>query len=557
MGYVNKQKTGLKGRLSICILYAFLTACGASLPDRSNNAKHLEATESTGSSEEIPAILDQPGIPVESDAETEPPALYSITAQDLPVRELLFTVARDAGINIDVHPEVRGSVSINAVNQTLPQILDRIARQADIRWSIDYNGNLLIEQDRPYWDTYEIDYVNVNRESTSNSGIANTLGGSDTGGSSSSSISQTSSNNFWQTLHENLIVLVFEQPETPEGTSAPAQQATTGAAGVNQDVIINAESGVIAVRAGADKHAEVRSFINYVKTRALQQVMIEATVVEVALSDQYQAGVDWETIAGQSDNFVFQQNSLGGNLTASPTNILTYQGSSNIAGTVRALSQFGNSQVLSSPKIMALNNQSAMLRVVDNRVFFTIEVEPAPLNANGLPTGQATYESTINTVPVGFSMVVTPQVGANDQVTLNVRPTISRITGFVYDPNPVLAQEGIVNQIPEIQIQELESVLKVFSGQTAVLGGLMQDSLQTQTDGLPAISRVPILGNLFSYRDDSATKTELVIFIRPVVVRQPSIDADLSDYKQFLPTDQGSSLNNSTQFQSNFWNSDR
>ncbi|MFX4226726.1 MAG: type II secretion system protein GspD [Porticoccaceae bacterium] len=201
-----------------------------------------------------------------------------------------------------------------------------------------------------------------------------------------------------------------------------------------------------------------------------------------------------------------------------------------------------------------MNNQSAMLRVVDNRVYFTIEVEPAPLNANGIPTGQATYESTINTVPVGFSMVVTPQVGENDQVTLNVRPTISRIAGFVNDPNPVLAQEGIVNQIPEIQIQEVESVLKVFSGQTAVLGGLMQDSLQTQTDGLPAISRVPILGNLFSYRDDSATKTELVIFIRPVVVRQPSIEADLSDYKKFLPTDQGSSLNNSTQFKSDFWN---
>ncbi|MEQ9208546.1 MAG: hypothetical protein RLN96_01710 [Pseudomonadales bacterium] len=524
------------------------------MPDRSSDGKHIEASEATSSSEEIPEILDQPGVPIEPEEEAEPPALYSITAQDLPARELLFTVARDAGINIDVHPEVRGNVSINAVNQTLPQILDRISRQADIRWSIDYNGNLLIERDRPYWDTYRVDYVNVDRESTSNSGIANTLGSGGTGGSSSSSISQTSSNNFWQSLQENLVTLVFERPETADGSAAPAQQAAGNTQGVNQDVIVNAESGVIAVRASAEKHAEVRSFINYVKTRALQQVMIEATVVEVALSDQYQAGVDWETIAGQSDNFVFQQSNLGGNLTASPTNILTYQGSSNIAGTVRALSQFGNSQVLSSPKVMALNNQSAMLRVVDNRVYFTIEVEPAPLNANGIPTGQATYESTINTVPVGFSMVVTPQVGENDQVTLNVRPTISRIAGFVNDPNPVLAQEGIVNQIPEIQIQEVESVLKVFSGQTAVLGGLMQDSLQTQTDGLPAISRVPILGNLFSYRDDSATKTELVIFIRPVVVRQPSIEADLSDYKKFLPTDQGSSLNNSTQFKSDFWN---
>ncbi len=552
MRYLNKPKTKLKDRLAICLLFAFLGACGATLPDRSNQGKHLEAGNEATNAGEIPEIVDPPGVPAESSGDEEPPALYSITAQDLPVRELLFTVARDAGINVDVHPEVEGSISINAVNQTLPQILDRIARQADIRWSIDYNGNLLVEQDRPYWDTYRIDYVNVNRESTSDSGIANTLGDSGTGGSSSSSISQTSSNNFWETLRENLITLVTELSETEGGTAAPAQNANAQA-GMNQNVIINAESGVIAIRASAEKHAEVRSFINFVKTRSLQQVLIEATVVEVALNDQYQAGVDWETIAGQSDNFVFQQNALSGNLSAAPTNILTYQGSSNIAGTVRALSQFGNSQVLSSPKVMALNNQSAMLRVVDNRVFFTIEVEPAPLNANGLPTGQATYESTINTVPVGFSMLVTPQVGENDQVTLNVRPTISRIAGFVNDPNPVLAEEGIINQIPEIQIQEVESVLKVFSGQTALLGGLMQDSLQTQTDGLPAISRVPILGNLFSFRDDRASKTELVIFIRPVVVRQPSVDADLSDYRELLPKNQGSNLNSSSQFKSDFW----
>jgi general secretion pathway protein D len=318
MGYLNKPKTKLKDRLAICILCAFLGACGATLPDRSQQGKHLEAGNEAPNAGEIPEIVDPPGVPAESAGDEEPPALYSITAQDLPVRELLFTVARDAGINVDVHPEVEGSISINAVNQTLPQILDRIARQADIRWSIDYNGNLLVEQDRPYWDTYRIDYVNVNRQSTSDSGIANTLGDSGTGGSSSSSISQTSSNNFWETLRENLITLVTELSETEGGVAAPAQNANAQA-GMNQNVIINAESGVIAIRASAEKHAEVRSFINFVKTRSLQQVLIEATVVEVALNDQYQAGVDWETIAGQSDNFVFQQNALSGNLSAAPT----------------------------------------------------------------------------------------------------------------------------------------------------------------------------------------------------------------------------------------------
>jgi general secretion pathway protein D len=106
---------------------------------------------------------------------------------------------------------------------------------------------------------------------------------------------------------------------------------------------------------------------------------------------------------------------------------------------------------------------------------------------------------------------------------------------FVNDPNPILAESGVINAIPEIQIREIESILKVYSGQVAVLGGLMQDTLENNTAGLPIASRLPGIRNLFSYRNDTATKTELIVFIRPVVVRQPSIDADLEQFSEFLP----------------------
>jgi general secretion pathway protein D len=118
---------------------------------------------------------------------------------------------------------------------------------------------------------------------------------------------------------------------------------------------------------------------------------------------------------------------------------------------------------------------------------------------------------------------------------LSVRPTISRILGFVADPNPALASAGVESLIPEIQINEMESVLKVYNGQIAILGGLMQDSMEKNTSGLPGLSRLPGIGGLFSYRNDTARKTELIVFIRPVVVRQPSIDGDLSAYRSFLP----------------------
>jgi general secretion pathway protein D len=106
---------------------------------------------------------------------------------------------------------------------------------------------------------------------------------------------------------------------------------------------------------------------------------------------------------------------------------------------------------------------------------------------------------------------------------------------YVDDPNPILEAAGVTNRIPEIQVREFESILKVFNGQVAILGGLMQDSLQSNVDGTPGLSRLPGIRNFFSYRSEKATKTELIIFIRPVVVRQPSLNGDLSDYQQYLP----------------------
>lgn len=551
-----KSADFFKQSLIALLLGVFLVGCGATLPAKQEieTGRHIEPSKPTAP-EQIPEIVEQ--VPVDQSTPQSTPDLYSVVAQDLPVRELLFTIARDAAINIDVHPDVSGRVSLNAIDQTLPQILNRITRQTQVRWSYDYNGNLLIEQDSPYWNTYRVDYVNVSRSSSTAAEISTSIvsvggGAGAEGNNSSVTITQNSVNNFWEVLVENLEDMVADglTSEQANNTAQTTNDDSSGEAAAQEEaklVIANAQSGVIAIKATDAKHKEVNAFLNFVKSRSLRQVLIEATVVEVALNDRYQAGVDWSGIDG-NDSFV--QNLTGGNLTDAPVSLLTINGS-DVSATVKMLSQFGNSKILSSPKIMALNNQPAMLRVVDNKVYFTIEVEPTTIS-DGVVI-PATYSSTINTVPVGFSMTVTPQVGDNDQVTLNVRPTISRIVQFVNDPNPVLAQEGVVNAIPEIQIREMESVLKVYSGQTAVLGGLMQDSLDTNTDGIPAMSRIPILGNLFSYRDDTASKTELIIFIRPVVIHQPSVNADLQQYKQFLPVGGASNLKSSSAFNSDFW----
>lgn len=501
-----------------------LVSCGTTLPEENAPLRHILATPETDNSN-IPSVVGS-AVHLPEPSLQAAPELFSVVVQDVAVRELLFALARDADINIDVHPGVLGIVSLNAIDQTLPQILDRIGRQVDIRWQMDQTNGLMVELDTPFLRTYRVDYVNVSRESSTGFSISTALssvGGGD-GGTANNSVAnlqQTSSNNFWPTLTANLRAILGEESESE-----------------TSNIISNPESSVITIRATSRQHREIQQFLDFVKIRSLYQVMIEATVVEVTLNDQFQSGVDWATLSRDNGQVDFLQAVSGLNLSSAPASLLTIDksaGPDGVSVTMKMLSQFGDIRVLSSPKLMALNNQPAMLRVVDNKVYFTVDVQAGtPATANG-PGTPAVYTSEVNTVPVGFVMSVTPQISENDQVTLNVRPTISRIVRYVNDPNPALAENNIVNGIPEIQIREMESILKVYSGQIAVLGGLMQDSIDSGTAGLPGLSRIPGLGGLFSYKSEVASKTELIVFIRPVVIKEPSLDGDLRQYRDFLP----------------------
>jgi MSHA biogenesis protein MshL len=119
-------------------------------------------------------------------------------------------------------------------------------------------------------------------------------------------------------------------------------------------------------------------------------------------------------------------------------------------------------------------------------------------------------------------------------VILNLRPTISRITGYATDPNPALVANNVINRIPEVQTREMESILRVQSGGVAILGGLMQDYRNNLSDEVPLANRLPVLGNLFKYRDDTSKKSELVIFLRPTVVTDASLDGDYRRFRGML-----------------------
>ena len=199
---------------------------------------------------------------------------------------------------------------------------------------------------------------------------------------------------------------------------------------------------------------------------AKRQVLIEATIAEVQLNNQYQRGIDWQRLRGLS-GFSFAQAS-GTTPAGINTNAFTVGFGSgpgfNISGTIKLLESFGDVRVLSSPKVSVLNNQTAVLKVVDNLVYFTVQANTvSQANAPAITT----FTTTVNSVPVGFLMAVVPQISENDTVLLNVRPTISRKLTDVADPNPSLANPcgvgvancatpSIASLIPVIQTREME-----------------------------------------------------------------------------------------------------
>jgi len=272
-----------------------------------------------------------------------------------------------------------------------------------------------------------------------------------------------------------------------------------------------------------------------VERGAQRQVLIEATIVEVQLANAYQGGVDWSRVS-QSGGLAFQSSLIGPRLSSAPFFALFYNQNNQRAGdvqlTVRLLEQFGDTRVLSSPKLMALNNQTALLKVVDNIVYFEVQAQTSQAQTTALTT----FNTTPKTVAVGVVMGVTPQISEDGRVSLTVRPTISRVTRFVNDPNPQLASAGVTNPVPQVQTREMESVLQVNNGQTVVLGGLMQDDVQRSRDQVPFVGNAPNLGDLFALRTEKVTKSELVIFLKTTIVSNPSLNSDeLKFFQRFLP----------------------
>jgi general secretion pathway protein D len=588
------------GFLSATLLALALAACQAPTPQQPL-AGHLSSETSLPQARgDIPAPVQQT-LAVPKPRSTPKTETYSVVVNNVQVKDLLFALARDAKVNVDIHPGITGVVSLNAINQTLPQLLTRISKQLDMRFELD-GPNLSVMPDSPFLKHYKVDYVNMARNvtgtvsintqiATSVPGAGGTGGGGGTpvaagGNTSKTEITNTSKNLFWEQLEKNIKDILHETDKVfPEGSSETVveqanSQTSTGAAALPQgggqraaqaiasalqtnpvpgsssqatgnslvrrstfreaaSVIMNPESGVITVRATSRQHEKIQEFIDRVIVSSRRQVLIEATIIEVQLGEGYQQGIQWERLRKDgSTKFSITPATVNSNVgtAVSPFTISFSQlgGAFDIAGMVDLLQSYGTAKVLSSPRLSVLNNQTALLKVVENYTYFFVKSDIVPASVVGAQPTTATT-TTPQTVSVGLVMTVTPQVSDSGTVILNVRPSISSITELKADPNPELARAGVQNLVPQIATREIESIMRVNSGEIAVLGGLMKDGVDWKTGRIPIAGQIPLIGELFNTRNNSATKSELVIFLRPVIIKDPSLNGDFAAYRAQLP----------------------
>lgn len=592
---------------------ALLAGCAVAPPPASTQHIGMAEPARAPSAPAALRVARLPALPAPPQPQTQQ-ELLSVVVSEVPVKTLLFALARDNRLNVDIHPSIAGQVTLNATDQTLPQLMDRIAQQADLRYEMTGN-TVRLQRDTPYLAHYAVDYVNLKRQASSQTSVSSQINSGTAAGSSSASISNAADNQFWDTLINNACLIVgaanleFKQKDdvaqkqdrdrerddrlriamelsraapggapgaatstpyvtnagTPEllkqvlapkdgadkvdcGSGSSATSGSSASSSAN-NIVVNRETGQLSAYTTSRGHEQFRQFLDRVSASARRQVLIEATIVEVTLSSGSQQGVNWQKVVQggllRGLNFQMLPSGVGG-FSGTPDASLLRIGYTSDSGDWNAilslLESFGQARVLSSPKISVLNNQTAALKVVDNYVYVTIAFTPGePVFGPGgqlLRAGRDTYTSNINSVPVGFVMTVTPQVSESGEVTLNVRPTISRVVREIIDPNPALLGRTppIVNRLPVVQSRELESVLRVQSGEIAVLGGLMQDASNDGEDAVPGLSRIPLLGEAFKQKKETRSKTELVVFLRPVVVGDASVNGDYKAFKPLLPT---------------------
>ncbi|MCZ6604216.1 MAG: type II and III secretion system protein, partial [Alphaproteobacteria bacterium] len=344
------------------------------------------------------------------------------------------------------------------------------------------------------------------------------------------------------------------------GTGAAIPGLTPAFTEASNLFTVNRQAGIVSVFGTERQQRQIEIYLRALRKSVSAQVLIEAKILEVSLDDEFRFGVNWAMLGSGIFNAAAPFNTattptvaappfaqliggaVGGNTATA--NVFTLGiDSENFDAIANAVERFGTVRALSSPRVTVMQNQTAVLKVAEEQVFFEVTITQSTETTGDNSPIVTTASSTINTVTVGLVMTVQPSINLDtDEITLTLRPTITSVVRTRNDPAvdfqvaqivpaPAVA---ITSQIPEVSVQEIDSVVTVHSGTVIVMGGLMRDRTTVTEVGVPLLADIPWLGHAFKSTERDTRKTELVIFLRATIIRNNSVDAyDIKLYDQF------------------------
>jgi MSHA type pilus biogenesis protein MshL len=458
--------------------------------------------------------------------------LYSFRATGQSVRLALSQLATAYKLNIVVDQDVDGQVTVDLKELPLEKVLEAVLEPLGLAWTWQ-DG--LLRVSRQETRTFNIDYLRLVRTGNGNSSSSVSLsggggGGGGSTGNSSSSVAQNDTINFWNELEEQLDAILersdddYTGLERPMETTVQTDRETNITTTLTQPVresagrlVIDRLSGTVQVTTSRSRMKNVEDFLSSIKSGINRQVYIEAKVVEVQLNDERSLGIDWNELDFGSLTLgtdLIINNPAGGFGALPPTvagsYIRSFDGAlDSIDAAIEALEEQGDVKVVSQPKVRTLNNQQAIVRVGTERTFFTTTTTITPV-AGGTPI--QTVTNTPSTINEGLVLTVTPQISAEGEITMDVSPVLTNITGT--DTSP----DGLSNA-PILDIKQSSTLVRMYDGETIVVGGLIQQAVSATKRSVPLLGDIPGLGKLFSSTYDRDVSRELVIFLTPHIIR--------------------------------------
>jgi MSHA biogenesis protein MshL len=489
------------------------------------------------------------------------PSRFSFRLENIPASQVLEVLSNELKLSYSVDSCGENRVSLVGKDMSLMQVVRHLEQQSGASVQLHARElNLRCEQDE--LRIYTLDYLSIARQMNDSSSLSSAISGNtrdsierrDTGNRSELVLNNIQQHDLWQSIasqidqvmqtelkpveistRERLVDEDEErthasrrhsnrfrdrEPSRPSLNSATLIQTerrditTTRKETRSGRVVVNPESGTVAVVATPSQHKRVAAWLTQIQQRVDKQIVIEAVITEIMLNQRYERGIDWNILR---QNGLIAGLAVQGAATANP--VLTINAARNTTNSdtsvvLRLLEEFGKTSVLSSPRVVTMNQQAAVLKVIDNRVYFTTDVQTSAPTQNS--PAFSTFTTKVQTVPVGFLMTVTPHIADNNAIQIRVRPTLSRIVGFVQDPNPALQQLNIISRVPEVQTRELESILRLKSGEMALLGGLRQKETRNSERAIPGAPEAFDLITQSEAREQS--HAELVILLKATVL---------------------------------------